>query len=318
MVLSSRKNSEAPKAATFEASGFQIKSRKNEMKNVASKSVAKPGADFTIFKFGESEIRVISKSGEPWFVAADICKALQIGNPTKAIKNLDDDEKALTLIQGLSRGNEEGNIVSESGMYTLVLRCRDAVNKGTIPHKFRKWVTAEVLPSIRNHGEYVKGSKTTVEERTPLRDAVNLLVGKKGLRYDDAYNMIHQRFSVDSIDELGLDQIPVAVEYVHRIALEGELLDKQEQSPVMPMIPISANGEVIFTFRDGYIVSATAVKPNEFLTSLEGHTEMLLRRGYVVCHHKKLRTAQIDFIGQMCDESARLEAEWTLANRNRR
>ncbi|HDG8261102.1 TPA: Bro-N domain-containing protein [Klebsiella aerogenes] len=288
------------------------------MKNVASKSVAKPGADFTIFKFGESEIRVISKSGEPWFVAADICKALQIGNPTKAIKNLDDDEKALTLIQGLSRGNEEGNIVSESGMYTLVLRCRDAVNKGTIPHKFRKWVTAEVLPSIRNHGEYVKGSKTTVEERTPLRDAVNLLVGKKGLRYDDAYNMIHQRFSVDSIDELGLDQIPVAVEYVHRIALEGELLDKQEQSPVMPMIPISANGEVIFTFRDGYIVSATAVKPNEFLTSLEGHTEMLLRRGYVVCHHKKLRTAQIDFIGQMCDESARLEAEWTLANRNRR
>lgn len=286
------------------------------MKNVASKSVAKPGADFTIFKFGESEIRVITKSGEPWFVAADVCKALQIGNPTKAIKNLDDDEKALTLIQGLSRGNEEGNIVSESGMYTLVLRCRDAVNKGTVPHKFRKWVTAEVLPSIRKHGEYVKGSKTTVEERTPLRDAVNLLVGKKGLRYDDAYNMIHQRFSVDSIDELGLDQIPVAVEYVHRIALEGELLDKQEQSPVMPMIPISANGEVIFTFRDGYIVSATAVKPNEFLTSLEGHTEMLLRRGYVVCHHKKLRTAQIDFIGQMCDESARLEAEWTLANRN--
>lgn len=117
-------------------------------------------------------------------------------------------------------------------MYTLVLRCRDAVNKGSVPHKFRKWVTAEVLPSIRKHGEYVKGKKTTVEERTPLRDAVNLLVGKKGLRYDDAYNMVHQRFNIDSIDELELEQIPLAVEYLHRIALEGELLPSQSDLPL--------------------------------------------------------------------------------------
>ncbi|EPB5810515.1 phage antirepressor N-terminal domain-containing protein [Klebsiella aerogenes] len=121
-----------------------------------------------------------------------------------------------------------------------------------------------------------------------------------------------------SYKDINEEQFTEALSLAARVPLEGELLNKQEQPPVMPMIPISASGEVIFTFRDGYIVSATAVKPNEFLTSLEGHTEMLLRRGYVVCHHKKLRTAQIDFIGQMCDESARLEAEWTLANRNRR
>ncbi|MGG8178031.1 phage antirepressor N-terminal domain-containing protein [Klebsiella aerogenes] len=121
-----------------------------------------------------------------------------------------------------------------------------------------------------------------------------------------------------SYKDINEEQFTEALSLAARVPLEGELLNKQEQPPVMPMIPISANGEVIFTFRDGYIVSATAVKPNEFLTSLEGHTEMLLRRGYVVCHHKKLRTAQIDFIGKMCDESARLEAEWTLANRNRR
>lgn len=114
-------------------------------------------------------------------------------------------------------------------MYTLVLRCRDAVNKGSVPHKFRKWVTAEVLPSIRKHGEYVKGKKTTVEERTPLRDAVNMLVGKKGLRYDDAYNMVHQRFGIDSIDELSIEQIPQAVEYIHRVVLEGEFIGKQEK-----------------------------------------------------------------------------------------
>ncbi|EPA0062515.1 phage antirepressor N-terminal domain-containing protein [Enterobacter cloacae] len=74
--------------------------------------------------------------------------------------------------------------------------------------------------------------RTTVNERTPLRDAVNLLVGRKGLRYDDAYNMVHQRFDIDSIDELELEQIPLAVEYVHRIALEGEFLGKQLELPI--------------------------------------------------------------------------------------
>lgn len=193
------------------------------------KSIAKAQNDFTIFKFGDSEIRVINKCGEPWFVAKDVCDALDLTNSRKALTALDDDEKGVTLSYTLG-GEQNLSIVSESGMYTLVLRCRDAVNKGSVPHKFRKWVTAEVLPSIRKHGEYVKGKKTTVEERTPLRDAVNMLVGKKGLRYDDAYNMVHQRFGIDSIDELSIEQIPLAVEYIHRVVLEGEFIGKSEHN----------------------------------------------------------------------------------------
>lgn len=80
--------------------------------------------------------------------------------------------------------------------------------------------------------------RTTVNERTPLRDAVNMLVGRKGLRYDDAYNIVHQRFNVESIDELDLEQIPMAVEYVHRMALEGEFLGKQLELP-MPKLDIN-------------------------------------------------------------------------------
>ncbi|ENP9944932.1 Bro-N domain-containing protein [Salmonella enterica subsp. enterica serovar Newport] len=194
------------------------------------KSIAKAQNDFTIFKFGDSEIRVINKCGEPWFVAKDVCDALALTNSRKALTALDEDEKGVTLSYTLG-GEQNLSIVSESGMYTLVLRCRDAVNKGSVPHKFRKWVTAEVLPSIRKHGEYVKGKKTTVEERTPLRDAVNLLVGKKGLRYDDAYNMVHQRFNVESIEELDASQIPQAIEYIHRVVLEGEFIGKQEELP---------------------------------------------------------------------------------------
>lgn len=90
-----------------------------------------------------------------------------------------------------------------------------------------------VLHDYWNKGVAVnpRKAKTTVDERTPLRDAVNMLVGKKGLRYDDAYNMVHQRFAIDSIDELELSQIPQAVEYIHRVVLDGEFIGKQLELP---------------------------------------------------------------------------------------
>ncbi|HFU4407616.1 TPA: Bro-N domain-containing protein, partial [Escherichia coli] len=61
------------------------------------KSIAKAQNDFTIFKFGDSEIRVINKCGEPWFVAKDVCDALTLTNSRKALTALDDDEKGVTL-----------------------------------------------------------------------------------------------------------------------------------------------------------------------------------------------------------------------------
>lgn len=73
--------------------------------------------------------------------------------------------------------------------------------------------------------------KTTVDERTPLRDAVNMLVSKRHMMYPEAYAMIHQRFNVESIEDLDANQIPDAIEYVHRVALEGEFLGKQEELP---------------------------------------------------------------------------------------
>lgn len=87
------------------------------------------------------------------------------------------------------------------------------------------------------HDYWVKGKaenqrkKTTVDERTPLRDAVNMLVSKRHMMYPEAYAMIHQRFNVESIEDLEATQIPDAIEYVHRVALEGEFLGKQEELP---------------------------------------------------------------------------------------
>ena len=71
--------------------------------------------------------------------------------------------------------------------------------------------------------------KTTVDGRTGLRNAVNMLVSKKGLIYSEAYHLIHQRFNVESIEDLTLEQLPQAVEYVHRIVLEGELITEQKK-----------------------------------------------------------------------------------------
>ncbi|HHE3464353.1 phage antirepressor N-terminal domain-containing protein [Pasteurella multocida] len=80
----------------------------------------------------------------------------------------------------------------------------------------------EVLYNYWYHGKAER--KTTTDERTGLRQAVSQLVSKKGLIYSDAYSFIHQRFNVQHIDELTAEQIPMAVEYIHKIVLEGELI----------------------------------------------------------------------------------------------
>ena len=178
------------------------------------------------FNFESNSIRTLAINNEPWFVAKDVCDAIGLTNSRMSLIALDEDEKGVSLIYTPS-GQQEMNIVSESGMYTLILRCRDAVKKGSIPHRFRKWVTSEVLPTIRKTGKYE--SKTSVNDRTGLRNAVNMLVSKKGLIYSDAYHLVHQRFNVESIEDLTLEQLPQAVEYVHRIVLEGELITEQKK-----------------------------------------------------------------------------------------
>ena len=101
-------------------------------------------------QFGQ--LRAIMKDGEPWFVAADVCKALEVGNPSQALTRLDDDEKFTTIIsnEGAASGISSLAFVNEPGLYTLVLGSRKREAKS-----FKRWVTHDVVPSIRKTGAYM-------------------------------------------------------------------------------------------------------------------------------------------------------------------
>ncbi|WP_447885137.1 BRO-N domain-containing protein [Serratia fonticola] len=141
----------------------------------------------TVFSFeASSQIRAISIHGNPWFVAADVCNAIGIKHSASAMRALDSDEKGVHSMHTLG-GQQDFTIISESGLYTLILRCRDAVTPGTIPYRFRKWVTAEVLPAIRQTGVYqhripetladLAGTEPAASSTMSVRDARR---GKKG------------------------------------------------------------------------------------------------------------------------------------------
>lgn len=94
---------------------------------------------------------------------------------------------------------------------------------------FRRWVL-DILDKVVA-GDVVVNAKTTADERSPLRAAVSMLVGKRALMYPEAYALVHQRFGVQHIDELPSAKIPEAIEYVHRLALEGEWLPPASTPP---------------------------------------------------------------------------------------
>ncbi|MGV4033617.1 BRO-N domain-containing protein [Citrobacter freundii] len=115
-------------------------------------------SDISVIKFEGAKVRIVKVSGEPWFVASDVCRALEISNTTEAVSALDSDEvMTLTLTEGHSGrrgGARSWNMVAESGFYKLIARSRKATTAGTFAHQFTNWVFRQVIPSIRKTGSY--------------------------------------------------------------------------------------------------------------------------------------------------------------------
>lgn len=101
------------------------------------------------FEFESQQVRTLTIDGEPWFVAKDVCAILEIADHHQAVASLDDDERGRYTVPTPS-GKQRMAAVSESGLYSLIFRSRKPEAK-----LFRRWVTSEVLPSIRKTGSYI-------------------------------------------------------------------------------------------------------------------------------------------------------------------
>lgn len=117
--------------------------------------------DVTIFRREEfGAVRALKLKGEPWFVAADVCRALGLGNSSDAIRKLDADEKdGVDLTDPIGR-KQNTAIISEPGLYALVLSSRKPEAKA-----FKRWITHEVIPSIRKTGGYIAGQETMDDDQ---------------------------------------------------------------------------------------------------------------------------------------------------------
>lgn len=107
-------------------------------------------SNIQIFNYKSNEVRTVELNGEPWFVLKDVCAVLGLASSHKVAERLDEDERNLIPLTDSMGRQQESTVINESGLYNVILRSDKPEAK-----PFRKWVTSEVLPSIRKHGAYM-------------------------------------------------------------------------------------------------------------------------------------------------------------------
>ncbi|AKS09058.1 phage protein [Pseudomonas trivialis] len=221
------------------------------------------------FEFGKQQVRTLLIGDQPWFVAADVCASLAIGNVSLAVNGradrdtdgLDEDEKGIATVNTPS-GAQEMLVVSESGLYALIFKSRKAEAK-----RFKKWVTAEVLPAIRKHGRYEDhGKMTTLMDELIGMSELNVIKGlirdkSKAVPADQRqgfqlvmHNRLHTRFNVPRTELIPAAQFNQACNFIGGYALEGEFLGKEETRSVLrihyPIESLTARREGMLIVRN--------------------------------------------------------------------
>ncbi len=140
---------------------------------------------FKIFsKENLGSVRVCYINNTPYFVAKDVCECLGIANNRDAVARLDDDEKnTVVLTDGIpKRGNPNVSVITESGLYALIMSARKAEAR-----EFQRWVTKEVLPSIRENGAYVLGQEALSQvEKEDLFAKIDEIMKQKNFHAEDS------------------------------------------------------------------------------------------------------------------------------------
>lgn len=186
------------------------------------------------FQFEAREVRTLLINDQPWFVAADVAASLGYPAAPQMTRNLDDDEKGMQNMHTLG-GDQEMLVINESGLYSAILRSRKPEAK-----RFKKWVTAEVLPAIRKHGRYddAAGRMQTLLGATIGTDGFRCLAavvdGKvralpapvRRRAKAKLWAQVHAAFSVGRAEDIPAEQLDAARNFVAGYAIEGEFLGK--------------------------------------------------------------------------------------------
>lgn len=187
---------------------------------------------FSTFNFKDLPVRVISDpKGEFWFCGTDVCAILGYTNSRKALQDHCKQGGVTKRYTPTKSADQEMTFINEPNLYRLIIKSRKPEAE-----PFEAWVFEEVLPQIRKTGKYQlqPQQKTTVDDRTGLRNAVSFLVNKKGLIYSEVYQLIHQQFGVEHIDELSQEQLSQAIKYIHFVTLNLDGLFKKGEEVIIP------------------------------------------------------------------------------------
>jgi prophage antirepressor-like protein len=155
-----------------------------------------------IFQHNGWTVRVIEINGEPWFVARDVCEILEHSNPSKAVKDLVDEDDLTTgypIVDSMGR-TQHATIVNESGLYSLILGSRKPEAKA-----FKRWVTHEVLPAIRKTGSYSVNQKPLSQAEALLQMAQYLVEQEKRMVHIEMELQVHKHRldNLDHVDVIG-------------------------------------------------------------------------------------------------------------------
>ena len=196
-------------------------------------------SNIRIFNYNSVEVRTIQNDGEPWFVLRDVCNVLGLGTPARVAERLDPDEVSQTHITDSMGRQQETTIINESGLYNVILRSDKPEAK-----PFRKWVTSEVLPTIRRHGMYA--TPDTVEKMLADPDTTIKLL--ETIKQERAARMaLEAKAEADKPKVLFAD----AVSASHSSILVGDLAKLLRQNGV----EIGQNRLFRFLREKGYLCS---------------------------------------------------------------
>lgn len=203
--------------------------------------------DVTIFRKDEfGAVRAVTLEGEPWFVAADVCRALGLGNSSMAVSKLDEDEKGISLIDTLG-GEQKLGIVNESGLYALVLSSRKPEAKA-----FKRWITHEVIPSIRKTGGYIAGQETMDDDQL-LANAL-MVAQRKIAERNKQLEAANAKIQADAPNVLFAETVEKA---------EGDILVRQ-LAKLMVQRGYDTGEKRLYDLlrRDGFVIKANAKDQN--------------------------------------------------------